>query len=193
MSNIALYYLASLSIVTGLNTILLLRVIQYFQALKNFAASKPLTLPFGQIAPDFAAETLTHADVTLANYRGCNVAFVFILSDCSTCREKLPMLNALDQRSRAKSRPRIVVVSSGPFEETRKLFDEYNLDIQVLVPSLNPNASTKTGALSPFVETYVPGRMFPVFVFIDSNGIVALSGTIESSDWKLFVKLITDN
>lgn len=52
------------------------------------------TLEIGSQAPDFTAQTLDGKTVTLADYAGKPVVFVFISPTCRPCIDKLPTIMA---------------------------------------------------------------------------------------------------
>src|SRR5437899_6166907 len=58
-------------------------------------------LEAGEAAPDFMAQTLGGATVTLADYAGRSVALVFLSTTCQPCRDRLPTLEKLGPQMRA--------------------------------------------------------------------------------------------
>lgn len=86
----------------------------------------------GRPAPAFTARTLEGDEITLADYAGHPVAFVFVSPHCQACREKIPVLETM--RSRAKRKGvEIVLVSDSGEEETRAYVAEIETSFPVLV------------------------------------------------------------
>jgi peroxiredoxin len=89
-------------------------------------------LNVGQKAPDFTAWTLEGEPVTLTDYAGRTVAFVFMSPNCRPCREQLPEFMAAQAKARQNG-VEVVVVSDADEAETALFIDEFDVQLPVLV------------------------------------------------------------
>lgn len=131
--------------------------------------------PLGQMAPDFSAETLQGETVTLANYTGRAVAYVFVSPTCGPCREMVPQYEALAANA-ARANVSLVLVSAADTAETQAFADEFKIRLPVLVAPPDHN---------PFIKDYnIPGT--PFYCFIDADGKVQARGypSMEWGKWK---------
>jgi peroxiredoxin len=90
------------------------------------------TLKVGQNAPNFTAWTLTGNRVSLADYAGRTVAFVFMSPNCRPCREQLPELMTTQAKARQNG-VELIVVSDADEAETAKFIGEFDVQLPVLV------------------------------------------------------------
>jgi peroxiredoxin len=152
-----------------------------FVVIRKVNGTQPMVeeegLPAGSSAPDFRAIRLTGETVSLANYAGRSVAFIFITPGCRPCREELPSyINAYEHARRNNTE--IVLVSSASVEDTRALANEYDLTIPLLV----------TDPPSSFMKDYNADGT-PFYVLLDRAGIVISSGytTHTGGTWHRFL------
>jgi peroxiredoxin len=123
------------------------------------------TLKVGQKAPDFTAWTLEGIPVTLADYAGRTVAFVFISPGCDPCRDEMPRLERL--RPQAEQRDLLLaLVSDVNEEETRTFVKELGSTLPVLVA---PHG--RTSFLNDYKSTATPS-----FCWIGQDGKVQAAG-----------------
>jgi peroxiredoxin len=122
------------------------------------------TLKVGQKAPNFTAWTLAGDPVTLADYAGRTVAFIFMSPDCQPCREQLPEL--VNIQSKAKQNGvEIVMVSDAGEAETLSFIAELDVQLPVLVAPRERS--------SFLVDFKVHGT--PSYCVVDAQGIVRVT------------------
>ena len=129
----------------------------------------------GRPAPDFAAATLSGTPVTLAEYAGRAVAFLFVGTHCPPCRRSLPSYEALAPKA-ARAGVELVLVSTDEAESTRSFVTELDVQMPILVA---PQAS------NPFMRDYQASGT-PSFCLIDAQGTVQAAGypSLEWGEWK---------
>jgi peroxiredoxin len=145
----------------------------------NISKADEIGLKVGTPAPDFIAETLDGKAVTLANYAGRSVAFIFIAPDCGPCREALPGYEATGVKAE-RAGVELVLVSTANKEETRALAEEFQLHLQVLVA---PPDNTS------FMDDYKL-RGTPSYTLIDREGNIQSAGrpSPQKPGWKALVE-----
>ncbi len=129
----------------------------------------------GQDAPELDAETLQGNTVTLADYAGHSVAFLFIGTNCPPCREAIPSYESM-RLDAVRSGVELVLVSLDDAERTRALTQELDIQLPILVA---PRES------SSFAKNYgVIGT--PFYCLVDSQGRVESTGHPhpERGEWK---------
>jgi peroxiredoxin len=89
-------------------------------------------LKVGQTAPHFTAWKLDGKEMTLANYAGQAVTFVFISPHCRPCRDEIPNLEALYPKAQ-KHGVELALVSDAGWEETRAFANELGVQLPLLV------------------------------------------------------------
>lgn len=130
----------------------------------------------GQQAPDFVAKTLDGSPVSLANYAGRAVAFIFMSPTCSPCREKMPMLNALQPITR-RAGVEIVLVSDSDHAETKNFSDDLATSLPILIaPRVN----------NPFMTDYKANGT-PFYCLVAVDGRVQSTGFFDD-EWEALVK-----
>ena len=97
-------------------------------------------LKVGQAAPDFVAETLSGKTVTLADYAGRKVAFLFMSPGCAPCREAIPTLEGLQPKATQAGITLCLVITSAR-EQAQAFVTEPGVSLSVLVTP--PLASSK--------------------------------------------------
>ena len=137
------------------------------------APSQIIDIGIGKPAPKFTAETLDHDKVTIASFSGRNVAFIFISSHCSACRETLSGYETLKEVAK-RSGIDLVLVNFGNMVETRALVNEFGIhSFTLVVPDEN----------SLRKEYKVNGT--PSYCLIDTKGIVRSAGFISELEKEL--------
>ncbi len=132
-------------------------------------------LTIGQPAPEFLAESLKGEQISLLNYRGHNVAFIFISPQCKACLEEIPSYNDLFQKAN-KSEILIVLVSFASLDDTRKLAKEYAIESPILATSVD----------NSFREKYkVMGT--PSYCLVNDRGIIMAAGFVNELKAKIDV------
>ncbi len=161
-------------IVVGANVTLTLAMIKRLKQ----SVGKAVGLSKNAKAPDFKAETLDGSPVTLEQYAGRPVAFLFVSPDCKFCRDEAPTFNTLALKGR-RAGVDLVAVSVGSAALTREFVSEFGLTLPVL--SVNDQSST-------FVKDYnVPGT--PFYTVLDAAGRVESTGfpNDDKSEWHKLV------
>jgi peroxiredoxin len=127
-------------------------------------------------APDFAAETLQGVRITLADYAGRAVVFLFVRPGCGPCREGLPTYERLAPQA-AHAGVELVLVIDADHLQTREFVENYGVSLTTLIA---PNDSNS------FYRDYTV-RGTPTFCLIDSEGIVRSVGYPgpNSREWQL--------
>ena len=158
------------------NLLLTLALVRRINADPRSAQAAGLTK--GAHAPDFTAQTLNGETVTRSTYVGRSVAFVFISTHCSPCRDLLPRLEPLGSQA-AQAGTELVLVSADELEETRTFAVELDTHLPILVAPRTTNS---------FLSDYKsPGT--PSYCLIDGLGKVQLAGypNMEHGEWKSLV------
>ena len=131
-------------------------------------------LKVGQAAPDFEAETLGGDPVTLADYAGRKVTFLFMSPGCAPCREAIPMLEELQPRA-AQAGVSLSLVITGSQEQAQAFVNELAVSLPVLV----------TPPAGQFKSDYKVGGT-PFYCLVNEQGQVepaAMDGTQKSLDF----------
>jgi peroxiredoxin len=89
-------------------------------------------LPIGSVAPPFELPDLDGNRRSLEEFRGRRVQLIFFSPNCGFCVQMLPDLAVL-ARDGADGRPVPLVVSSGPAEMNRQLFEQHGIRDPVLL------------------------------------------------------------
>lgn len=126
----------------------------------------------GSPAPDFQAETLAGETLTLADYVGKVVSFIFISTHCQACVEKLPALNAFADKAK-QAGMEVVLVNTGDKADTASLVQEYSVSLPVLVAPIESN---------PFARDY-KAEATPSYCLLTPDSHVESSGLMDS-DWE---------
>lgn len=144
-------------------------------------APRPISgLDAGLSAPNFTAETLAGEHITLANYSGKRVAFLFVGTHCGPCREAIPQYESLRDKAN-EVETELVLVSIDNIESTEELVRDLNIKLPVIVAPRLQN---------PFADDYkIAGT--PSYCMIDNQGKVHSSGypKVNDGDWKLLTDL----
>lgn len=89
-------------------------------------------LKVGQVAPDFAAKTLSGEPVTLADYAGRKVAFIFVSPGCRPCREAVPTLEDLQSKA-VQSGVTLLLVIMSDLANAQTFVKEHGVSLPVLL------------------------------------------------------------
>ncbi len=133
----------------------------------------------GEPAPPFTAQTLSGQSVTLGDYAGRDVAFIFVAPDCQPCRESLPNYQAWRQVAQ-RSGNDLILVSVADAQKTKAFVDEFRVGVPVLIAPKDSNR---------FMHDYrISGT--PGFCLIDRRGFVQSAGypQLRSPEWKSLVE-----
>jgi thiol-disulfide isomerase/thioredoxin len=128
-------------------------------------------LKAGQPAPDFAAETLGGEPVTLADYAGGKVAFLFMSPGCTPCREAIPTLEELQPRA-AQAGVSLVLVITSNREQAQVFVNELAVSLPVLV----------TPPAGQFKADYKVGGT-PFYCLVNKQGRVEATGFFDDA-WR---------
>lgn len=162
---------------------ILLWILVLFNLLLTFALLRQINtgnprkddLKVGQQAPDFTAHTVEGTTVTLADYKGRSVAFLFISSTCSPCRDALPSYEALFPKAKQHG-TELVLVSTADAEQTQGMVAQFNITLPVLVAPQESNSFSKDYKISGT----------PHYCLVDVDGKVQSTGfpSREWGNWK---------
>jgi peroxiredoxin len=133
----------------------------------------PATLPIGQPAPDFIAETLEGEPITRTTFQGRSAVYVFVRPKCPACHAVIPVLNGLYERAR-RMNVELVLVSDGTVAELREMSNEMPIRPPIIV------SATRRASL---FRTYNPNDGTPFFCHVDAQGIVRASHFVGGPGW----------
>lgn len=128
------------------------RELQAQGVIPEWGRAIPRGLPAGSLLNDFELPVLSGGAMTLTQWRGKKALLIFFNPECSFCLEMLPQLAALIPEADGRS-PVPLIISTGPIEENRRIFDPHRLSHAVLlqegaeVASLYRVAGTPMGYL----------------------------------------------
>lgn len=131
-------------------------------------------LKVGQAAPDFEAETLSGKPITLADYTGRKVAFLFMSPGCAPCREAIPALEELQPRA-AQAGVRLNLVITSNREQAQAFVTELKVSLPVLV----------TPSEGEFMTDYKVGGT-PFYCLVDEDGRVEATGFLDPA-WRAMI------
>ncbi len=158
-----------LSAIVLLNLFMTLGIIRKLNAMS--ASSTPARsdtrerLQKGDQAPDFTAETLDSQQVNLATYAGRSIAFQFLSTHCTPCREIIAEFLELAPLA-ASTGVEFVLVMLDEAAQVRAFVEEFQLPLPVLVAPRSDN---------DFAAKYkISGT--PSYCLIDGQGQVISSG-----------------
>ncbi|MFZ6026977.1 MAG: peroxiredoxin family protein [Chloroflexota bacterium] len=163
--------------VVGFNLLLTLALVRKANADGH---SQQMGLAPGTPAPGFTAQTLDGNTVTLADYAGKKVVFLFISPYCDACKERMPEYQLLHAKARHSGVDMVLVNIIGDFDAVREMATELKLMLPLL------HAPQKSNS---FARDYkVMGT--PFYCLVDEKGIVQsmnYPGLEAGSEWKKLV------
>ena len=183
MDELTAVALISVWVLLSLNLWLMVRVIKWIKqqtALRERRA-RAGQLRTGTAAPEIRARTLDGREVSLADFRGRSVAFIFVSTTCYTCRDEMPDLVRLAPIASTNAGVDITLVSSDDSRMTRTWLEEINrkdgvnVDLPVLIPV----------AESTFLSVYNPEGSTPYFCLVDPEGRVAARSLLVEPEWAI--------
>lgn len=136
----------------------------------NFDLESVPTLEIGSHAPDFTAETLDGKTVTLADFVGRPVIFVFISPTCQPCIEKLSALHTRGQEVRQFG-VELILVNAANNTQTEAFINEHQVTLPILIAPRESN---------PFMEDYKAAAT-PFYCFVDEQNRVQATGFFHSN------------
>lgn len=171
--------------VVSVNLLLTLRAVSWLQQLED--ASKRAVemeelpeLSVGVPAPGFRTKALLGQTMTLDDYAGRAVAFIFVSPDCPRCRHEVPGLVKLKARAKEQASVELVLVSDQGTAETHAWISEIAREekVEVNLPILVAPRSS-----SEFLMSYNPRGLSPYFCYVDEQGIVQARDALGQGDW----------
>jgi thiol-disulfide isomerase/thioredoxin len=127
-------------IVISVILLLVIALIRQFNQMSNgMIPEMVMGLEKGSPAPQFQAETLTGETLTLADFVGKVVSFIFISPHCDACIDKLPALNAVADKARQAGVEVVLVNTEGSKAETTALVQRHGVSLPVLVAPIDSN------------------------------------------------------
>lgn len=172
VSNIVLWVIVLFNLVL---TLTIIRQMNRQGKLTTTGFHSVIDVPIGQPAPAFEAPLLSGETVSLQNYMGRKVLFLFSGPYCKACREILPGIASWIKESEQAGRT-IVLVSDGPAEETSKFLHDTGLKIPTIIAPKGVNS---------FMDDYqVLGT--PSFCSINEKGLIHAAGypSLETGELK---------
>lgn len=158
-----------------LNLLLTLALIRQFNQISTLS-NMEIGLEEGSQAPDFKAETLSGETVTLADYLGKAVSFVFVSPHCSACVDKIPKLNALAAKAKQFGKDIVLVNTDGDRDATASFAEKYQLALPILVAPFDRN---------PFASLYKADAT-PSYCTLNPESYVEASGVLEAN-WETYL------
>ncbi len=128
------------------------------------------TLEIGSQAPDFTAQTLDGKTLTLADYAGKPVVFVFISPTCRPCINKLPALHVAGQEAEQFG-IELILVNTANRTQTEAFVKEHEIMLPVLLAPRESN---------PFMEDYKAVGT-PFYCFVDGQKKVQSTGFLDTN------------
>ncbi len=168
-----------LNLLLTLRVVRWLRSVQEAQRLDAERAELP-ELPIGEPAPPFRSRLLDGQLVSSEDYRGREVALVFVSPLCGPCRRELPGLSRLAEAAGQNAQAQILLVSDVSVTETEawlhrlRTEDQVEVDLPFLLASRNS---------SQFHARYNPRAVTPYFCHLNSDGILTARGGLHSPAW----------
>jgi len=135
-------------------------------------------LTIGKPAPDFIAFNHSGQQVTLFNYLGNNIVFIFISPHCEPCRGELPELVKMYPMAKL-SGVDMILVTMTPASDMTPLIKEYKILFPVLYSP--PQLGTLT-------DTYNPSHIYPFYCLLDENGIITSTDIIGGGEWPTLIQ-----
>lgn len=120
----------------------------------------------GTQAPDFTAQTLNGETVTLANFTGRKVGFLYVSPHCRPCKDKLPVFQKLYTNSQQIGLDWLLVSVSGTLSDIQAMVTDFNITMPMLYAPDEQN---------PLAQDY-QARGTPSFCLVGEDGKVVLSG-----------------
>jgi peroxiredoxin len=139
------------------------------------------SLPAGVPAPAFALPDLNGVPRALSEWRGKRVLLIFFDPDSAFCRSLLPWLAALASDV-IPDRPVPLVVSTGPAEKNRELFDEAGYTGPVLLQRAMEVAGTYKVDGTPMSYLIEPDGLIGSEVATGIQATLILAGDMAAAD-----------
>ena len=149
-------------IIVLLNLVLTLALVRRVNGASGSSPDIETGPPVGEKAPDFAATTLTGETVTLADYAGHPMTFLFVAPHCQPCHELIKALSPWAREARSE----LVLVCNGSQQEAETMARELNIHLPMLLAPRSENA---------FFETYKISAT-PSYCSLDKQGVVHARG-----------------
>ncbi len=132
-----------------------------FDALGQGGINQSLLPKVGQVAPDFATQSLLGEQVRLSDFRGRPVWLMFWGSWCPPCRAEFPEIQA----AYARLKPEGVALLGVSLREPTLAAAAYAAQNAAAFTVLSDPDETDTGAAYPVYN-------FPTHIFIDADGVI---------------------
>ena len=126
------------------------------------ALEADIGLDMGDLAPDFALETMHGEMIRLSDYRGTPILLNFWATWCPPCREEMPDMERLHQETGMK----VIAVNLTATENSLQAIDDFATSYQLTFPMPldKKNLVAEQYQILPIPTTYI----------IDSQGIIQL-------------------
>jgi hypothetical protein len=162
--------LAVLAVAIAVNLLLTVRLLEVLRKPLQVSA---LTPPIGE--PLFAVVGTALGGTSRPLYRaGKPAVWVFLSSRCPTCRQKLPLLEALLRQSRAAGFD-LCLVSREPVARIEAFLSDTSL------------ANTVLRVNKADYNTLNPTHYNPLYLFVDHRGVLEAGGEVGDENWQSFM------
>lgn len=126
----------------------------------------------GQPAPPFEAQNVAGEIVTLDNFKGTDVAFIFLSPSCPPCVERIPELNNFYSQGKTNGM-KMVIVNVDHHISAETFVHQHEVQLPVLWA---PQVS------NPFAHNYNADST-PSFCLVDAAQRIQASGFLDSRYW----------
>lgn len=186
MDNLLIVNLVVLWTLVLINLLVTLAIVRRINTESNNSQEELELLKKGEVAPEFTAKTLQGDIVTLRNYIGRSVAFLFMTPTCSMCRDTLYTYQTKYSKAKQKG-VELVLVSGVDESATRTFVDEYNITSLPVLVDPEPSLVHPFGENSFFKDYNVSS--VPSYCLINSKGEIQSSGhpSLDGGKWDKLV------
>ncbi|WAL61367.1 peroxiredoxin family protein [Thermocoleostomius sinensis] len=154
-----------------LNLLLTIALLRQFNQLSDSIAEfsgMESGLETGSRAPDFEAETLTGETLTLADYMGKVVSFIFVSTHCDACIDKFPALNAFADKAKQAGVEVVLVNTDDDKGTIAGLVQKHGVSLPVLVAPIESN---------PFARNY-RAEAVPSYCLLNPDSYIESAGLL---------------
>jgi peroxiredoxin len=127
----------------------------------------------GQPAPPFEAQNIDGQTVTLDNFKGTNVAFLFLSPSCKPCVEKIPALNDYYRQGTANGME-MVIVNVDHHISPEAFAQQHEVQLPILwAPQIS----------NPFAHDY-DAYAVPSFCLVNAKQKIRAAGHLDARHWQ---------
>lgn len=177
-TQLSLYVLWGLVLVNLMLTVRLLTWARRRSNVVDLAEEWKPELEIGHSAPTFRAKMLDGRRVDEKTFAGRTIAYAFLSPNCTGCKSTFPQLQAFFASAMARGTEVVVVTDTGQKQSTSWLADFEADGVRMVTPVVVAPQNE-----SRFVTTYNGPLLFPYFVLVGPDGVVASRGIIGKDAW----------